>query len=208
MPADIPSSGSLPADYPVRIRQFRGRLGLTQVELAARLGVSFATVNRWENGLTKPSPLAWSQILKIDEGDAATAADDAAVEKVAMDLARAYEEAAGAVVTDVHTPELARAAGLNDNPGFDLLSIRAADERRAIEVKGRASTGDVEVTSNEWARAANLRDGYWLYAVYDCATPTPRLMRVQDPFGCLPARAKGSVIITDKHVLEAAGGES
>ena len=53
---------------------------------------------------------------------------DAAVEKVAMDLVRAYEEAAGAVVKDVHTPELARAAGLTDNPGFDLLSIRPAGD--------------------------------------------------------------------------------
>ena len=33
-----------------------------------------------------------------------------------------------------------------------------------------ANTGDVEVTSNEWTRADNLPDGYWLYAVYDCAT--------------------------------------
>ena len=61
----------LPPDYPDRIRQFRDRLGLTQAELATRLGVSFATVNRWENGQTKPSPLAWSQILKFDEDDAA-----------------------------------------------------------------------------------------------------------------------------------------
>jgi len=98
---------------------------------------------------------------------------------------------------------LARAAGLNDNPGFDLLSHRPTGERRAIEVKGRASTGDVEVTSNEWARAANLRDGYWLYAVYDCATPKPRLVRVQDPFGNLLAKAKGSVLISAAEVAQA-----
>jgi hypothetical protein len=128
---------------------------------------------------------------------------DAAVEQVAMDLARAYEEAAGAVVKDVHTPELARAAGLNDNPGFDQLSIRPTGERRAIEVKGRAGTGDVEVSSNEWARAANLRDGYWIYAVYDCATPAPRLARVQDPFGTLLAKAKGSVLISAARILQA-----
>ena len=129
---------------------------------------------------------------------------DAEVEKIAMDIARAYEEAAGAVVKDVHTPELARAAGLNDNPGFDQLSIRPTGERRAIEVKGRAGTGDIEVSSNEWARAANFRDGYWIYAVYDCATPAPRLARVQDPFGCLLAKAKGSVLISTNTVLQAA----
>ncbi len=128
---------------------------------------------------------------------------DAEVEKIAMAMARAYEEAAGAVVKDVHTPELARAAGLNDNPGFDLLSIRPTGQRRAIEVKGRAGTGDIEVSSNEWARAANLRDGYWIYAVYDCATPAPRLARVQDPFGTLLARAKGSVLISASQIVQA-----
>ena len=133
---------------------------------------------------------------------------DAEVEQVAMDLTRAFEEAAGATVKDVHTPELARAAGLTDNPGFDLLSIYPDGCRRAIEVKGRSNTGDVEVSSNEWARAANLRDGYWLYAVYDCATPNPRLARVQDPFGSLLARAKGSVLISARLVIQASSGDT
>jgi len=110
-------------------------------------------------------------------------------------LARAFEEAAGAMVKDVHTPALARAAGLPENPGFDLLSIRPGNDRRCIEIKGRAETGAVEVTMNEWARACNMRDQYWLYAVFDCATPNPRLLRVPDPFGRLLAKAKGSVLI-------------
>lgn len=128
---------------------------------------------------------------------------DAQVEQVASDLARAYEEAAGAVVKDVHTPELARAAGLTDNPGFDLLSLRPNGERRAIEVKGRANTGEVEITANEWAKACNMRDGYWLYAVYDCATATPRMARVQDPFANLLAKAKGSFIIGAAQISQA-----
>jgi predicted RNA binding protein with dsRBD fold (UPF0201 family) len=131
---------------------------------------------------------------------------NAQVEKVAMDLAQAFEEAAGATVKDVSTPPLARAAGLTDNPGFDLLSIYPNGQQRAIEVKGRANTGDVEVSSNEWARAANLRDGYWLYAVYDCATPNPRLVRVQDPFENLLAKAKGSVLISASSISKASGG--
>jgi hypothetical protein len=126
------------------------------------------------------------------------------VERVAMQRAQVFEEAAGAKVVDVHTPDLARAAGLPDNPGFDLLSIRPGNEKRAIEVKGRAETGDVEVSSNEWAKACNLRQGYWLYAVYDCATPSPRLVRVQDPFGNLLAKAKGSVLIGAKQVMDVA----
>ncbi|MCX7001914.1 MAG: helicase-related protein [bacterium] len=128
---------------------------------------------------------------------------DANVEMIAMQLAQVFEEAAGATVLDVHTPELARRAGLPDNPGFDLLSIRPGNEKRSIEVKGRATTGDIEVSTNEWAKACNMRQDYWLYAVYNCATPNPRLARVQDPFGNLLAKAKGSVLISVTQMQEA-----
>jgi hypothetical protein len=131
---------------------------------------------------------------------------DAKTDEVAMALAWAFEEAAGALVKDVHTPELARAAGLANHPGFDLWSVRQ-DGPRSIEVKGRAGIGDVEVTAKEWAAACNLASRYWLYVVYDCATPRPRLVRVQDPFALLLARAKGSVVIAAKEVLEAATGD-
>ena len=110
---------------------------------------------------------------------------DAEVEAVAVRVATAYEEGSGAEVKDVSRPAQARRAGLSDWPGFDLLSIRAADGRRCIEVKGRAGSGSVEVSDNEWAKACNLRNEYWLYVVYDCATPRPRLLRVRDPFAKL-----------------------
>ncbi|MCY7321561.1 MAG: helix-turn-helix transcriptional regulator [Phormidesmis sp. CAN_BIN36] len=40
------------------VREFRLRLGLTQEEFAAKLGVTFPTVNRWENRRAKPSRMA------------------------------------------------------------------------------------------------------------------------------------------------------
>jgi superfamily II DNA or RNA helicase len=124
-------------------------------------------------------------------------------DEIAMALSWAFEESSGAVVQDVHTPALALAAGLTEHPGFDLLSARPV-ERRSIEVKGRAGVGPVEVSDNEWGRACNLRDKYWLYVVFDCATPSPRLVRVQDPFGRLLAKAKGSVLISPRDVMIAA----
>jgi len=36
----------------------RKRLGLTQEQLAARLGVNCLTVSRWENRRSRPSPIA------------------------------------------------------------------------------------------------------------------------------------------------------
>ncbi len=45
-------------NVPGVLREIRRRLGLTQEELAERLGVSFATVNRWEGDLAKPQRAA------------------------------------------------------------------------------------------------------------------------------------------------------
>jgi superfamily II DNA or RNA helicase len=134
---------------------------------------------------------------------------DADVEARAVQVAWAYEGAAGATVEDVSTPERALAAGLVQHPGFDLLSTRPAEGKRAIEVKGRAGDGDIELTENEWVQACNHRDRYWLYVVFDCATARPRLVRVQDPFGKLIVKAKGSVVIGQAEILKAAeGGDS
>ena len=53
------------------VRELRNRLGLTQEKMAARLGVTFPTINRWENDRAKPSPLAVKQIedLLVDLGE-------------------------------------------------------------------------------------------------------------------------------------------
>lgn len=48
-----------------QIRQLRLEMGLTQEQFAVRLGVSFPTVNRWENQKAKPSPLALQKLQKL-----------------------------------------------------------------------------------------------------------------------------------------------
>jgi putative transcriptional regulator len=52
-------------DIPQLIRTLRGRTGLTQEKFAAKLGVTFPTINRWENGRAKPSPLAMQKIEEL-----------------------------------------------------------------------------------------------------------------------------------------------
>jgi putative transcriptional regulator len=44
------------------VKEIRRQLSLSQEGLARQLGVSYATVNRWENGLSKPSKLAKIQL--------------------------------------------------------------------------------------------------------------------------------------------------
>ncbi len=66
------------------LRSIRSRLDLTQQELADRLGVSFATVNRWEGGMTKPQKAAQDAIAalaaeaEVDEAEAAVEPTEAA----------------------------------------------------------------------------------------------------------------------------------
>lgn len=38
-----------------KVKQVREKLNLSQEELAKELGVSFATINRWEKGHTHPT---------------------------------------------------------------------------------------------------------------------------------------------------------
>jgi putative transcriptional regulator len=48
-----------------KIKKIREKMGMTQEQFAQRLGVSFVTVNRWENGKHPPSALARLRIKEI-----------------------------------------------------------------------------------------------------------------------------------------------
>ena len=102
---------------------------------------------------------------------------DPEIERIAVEWATAYEVAEGRVIESVE----------KDNRGFDLISRLPHPEDpesfvdvRFIEVKGRATTGDVALTTNEFKTGQRLKGDFWLYAVFDAAT-SPRLVRVQDP---------------------------
>ncbi|MFC1460576.1 N-6 DNA methylase [Microvirga arabica] len=66
------------------LRAIRSALGFSQEQLADRLGVSFATVNRWEGGTNTPQKAAREVIAAlareagIDSGESSTPADAAA----------------------------------------------------------------------------------------------------------------------------------
>jgi hypothetical protein len=171
-----------------------------QRELDGRKRTAVEALHREEEGLQPGAVTVIARALLVPEAQGRETYD-ADVEAIAVQLARAWEEAAGAQVIDVSTPPRARAADLTDHPGFDILATYPSGERRAIEVKGRATGGHVEVSDNEWARACNLRSDYWLYAAFDCATPAPRLVRVQDPFATLLVRARGGVVINEAELV-------
>ncbi|MEH2320079.1 helix-turn-helix domain-containing protein [Nostoc sp.] len=47
------------------VRDLRLLAGLTQEQFAATLGVTYTTINRWENRRSKPSPLAMEKIERM-----------------------------------------------------------------------------------------------------------------------------------------------
>jgi len=102
---------------------------------------------------------------------------DPEIERKAVEAVIAHEEAQGRKVQSVEV----------ENRGFDLISRRphpedpaTAIEVRFIEVKGRSSVGEVALTSNEYKTAERLKQDYWLYVVFNCAS-SPELHIIRDP---------------------------
>jgi DNA-binding transcriptional regulator YiaG len=48
-------------DFSIMVKEVRRQLGLSQEALAQELRVSYATINRWENGKTSPFKMAREQ---------------------------------------------------------------------------------------------------------------------------------------------------
>ena len=58
------------------IKQLRESLLLTQVEFAEKLGVSFETVNRWENGKHEPTMKMKRKLKKLQDSNKDIWGDD------------------------------------------------------------------------------------------------------------------------------------
>lgn len=54
------------ADIRALVRRLRERMGLTQEQFAREVGVSFSTVNLWENGHRRPQPYLLKRLLEME----------------------------------------------------------------------------------------------------------------------------------------------
>ena len=54
-------------DFPYIVKNAREKLGMSQEEMAHALKISFATINRWENGKTHPNKMAKSVFFAFCE---------------------------------------------------------------------------------------------------------------------------------------------
>jgi putative transcriptional regulator len=64
----IRTNGSIRSEFDrARIRQLREDLNMTQENFAHEIGVTFATVNRWENGRTTPNKVAQKVLALLEK---------------------------------------------------------------------------------------------------------------------------------------------
>jgi transcriptional regulator with XRE-family HTH domain len=52
-------------DVSTLIKALRRRLGLTQEQFAAKVGVTYGTVNNWENGKRMPLPFLLRRLIEM-----------------------------------------------------------------------------------------------------------------------------------------------
>lgn len=48
------------------VKRLRERMGLTQEQFAREVGVTFSTVNLWENGHRRPQPYLLRRLLEME----------------------------------------------------------------------------------------------------------------------------------------------
>jgi superfamily II DNA or RNA helicase len=105
--------------------------------------------------------------------------------------------------------------------GFDIRSLGPADPQtgfrdpvsgvRRIEVKGRQKGQPIRLTTNEWYKAQQLGDSFWLYVIWNpLQNPDPTPIMIQNPGKHLEHAAKPVVSarfydIPAESILDAAG---
>jgi superfamily II DNA or RNA helicase len=134
-----------------------------------------------------------SAVVLPPSADAAAAQIAALAEDIDPEVRRRSEKAAEDIVIAYEVSrgwETERVGHLKI--GFDVRSLAPPDSGtgyrdpvtgiRRIEVKGRMRAQPVRLTTNEWYKATQLGDTYWLYVVWDPLDgPDPVPIMVQNP---------------------------
>ena len=176
-----------------RLFELNARLESRRDELQQERNCTVADIKRHGRAWVLPHPERTSPEM-------ASMVTDAEIERIAIQKVTEYEEARGWQVESVES----------QNRGFDLISRKphpedphTATEVRFIEVKGRSAIGAVALTTNEYKTAARLKQDYWLYVVFNCATD-PTVYTIQDPvkLGWKPVVSIEHYQIEAKKILE------
>ncbi|MCD6450224.1 MAG: DUF3883 domain-containing protein, partial [Thermotogaceae bacterium] len=129
-----------------------------------------------EQSLSLSMPELLTVIRVIPENSEMVESEE--IERIGMEIAMEYEIKHRREPKDVS----------KENLGFDIRS-KGNDEVRYIEVKARASGGEVALTQNEWFKAKRFKEQYWLYIVANAAT-NPALYIINNPIETLNAEER------------------
>ncbi|TVL98631.1 MAG: helicase [Candidatus Brocadia sp. WS118] len=153
-----------------RLDELTNRLEQRRMELEKEQQCTISNIQHLGSAWVLPHPELASPEVK-------SMVSNPEIEKIAIEAVIEHEEARGWKVQSVEA----------ENRGFDLISRKphpedpnTAIEVRFIEVKGRAQVGEVALTTNEYNTAKRLKEDYWLYVVYNCAT-RPELHLIKEP---------------------------
>jgi superfamily II DNA or RNA helicase len=181
-----------------RIDELNGRLERRREELKQERHCIISDIHHHGRAWVLPHPERTSpKIISIVR--------DEEIERIAVQTVIAHEEARGWQVVSVE----------KDNRGFDLISRKphpedpqTAIEVRFVEVKGRATIGEIALTANEYKTADRLKKDYWLYVVFNCES-NPEIHVVQDPakLGWKPVTRVEHYQVNADDILKAGGLE-
>jgi superfamily II DNA or RNA helicase len=153
-----------------RLFELDGRLEQRREELQQEASCAITDIRHYGRAWVLPHP-------ERSSPEIAPMVCNQEIEEIAINTVIAYEQARGWQVVSVE----------KENRGFDLISRQpdSGDPHQAslvrfIEVKGRASVGEVALTTNEYKTAERLKGDYWLYVVFNCAS-SPQVHTIQDP---------------------------
>lgn len=153
-----------------RLFELDGRLQQRREELDKEKSCTIQDIQHYGSAWVLPHPERHSPEI-------APMVSNREIERIAVEAVIASEQARGWRVVSVE----------QENRGFDLISRKPHPEDpetaiavRFIEVKGRSAVGEIALTTNEYKTAERLKQDYWLYVVFNCAT-TPDVHPIQNP---------------------------
>ncbi|MDD3369561.1 MAG: helix-turn-helix transcriptional regulator [Lachnospiraceae bacterium] len=121
------------------IRMLRGELGLTQAELADKLGISFASVNRWENGKNYPSKAVAKSVLETVQSFAISEECKSYLYEILTPSRRKFVSAAGYGFPEVDQELLCQLVDRSANSIFvidaenlNIIYVNRATEKMAL----------------------------------------------------------------------------
>lgn len=148
------------------IRSLRTKLNITQDELANRLGVSFATVNRWEGGNNEPQQAQLDAILAL-------AAEVVANDELVNSEEQALEECflAGQRKSKIPVDEKIKLLAQESLGSFSVIARRAREiltrtssRRESTQIANNSFTNG-NADRNLQSRRTELEEGYRRVAV-------------------------------------------